>query len=269
MTAGAGSERPLGIAIIGCGMISEFQARAIRDVDGAEVIGFQSRSVESARKRAEQFGGEIFESLDDLLRDDSVDAVSICTPSGAHLEPASAAARLGKHVMVEKPIETTLGRCDELVRACAEAGVVLGAIFPRRFEESSLALKSAIDAGRFGRIVLADVAIKWWRSQEYYDTGGWKGTWELDGGGALMNQGIHGIDLLQWLVGGVESVTGVTGTLAHTGIEVEEVETKSVSIELGFALTQGMIAELHNQLLCLTPLSVLILFVELPPNVMI
>ena len=229
----AGRDRPTGIAIIGCGMISDFQAQAIRDVDGAEVVGFQSRSVESARARVEQYGGVTFESFDEVLRDSAVDAVSICTPSGAHLEPARDAAVAGKHVMVEKPIEITLDRCDELVRSCAEAGIILGAIFPRRFEESSLTLKRAVDAGRFGRIVLADVAIKWWRSQDYYDTGGWKGTWDLDGGGALMNQGIHGIDLLQWLVGGVESVTGVTDTLAHTGIEVEDVATAAVRFKNG------------------------------------
>jgi len=129
------------------------------------------------------------------------------------MEPAVQAAKAGKHVMVEKPIEVTLERVDGIIRACRENKVSLGAIFPRRFQESSRMLKDAIERGRFGKITLADVSIKWHRTQEYYDKGGWRGTWKLDGGGALMNQGIHGIDMIQWVMGGIREVSAFTATL--------------------------------------------------------
>lgn len=224
---------PIRIGIIGCGMISEFQTEAIRQLPDAAVAGYFDAVPERAEARAKQFESRSFATLDAMLGSPEIDAVSICTPSGVHLEPAVAAAKAGKHVMVEKPIEITPERCDAIVRACKEAGVTLGAIFPRRFLDSSLALKKAIDDGRFGTLVLADVAIKWWRDQDYYDTGGWKGTWKLDGGGALMNQGIHGIDLLQWVMGGVASVAGFMDTRAHTGIEVEDVASASVRFKNG------------------------------------
>ncbi|HZN59855.1 MAG TPA: Gfo/Idh/MocA family oxidoreductase [Planctomycetota bacterium] len=223
----------IGIAIVGCGMISEFQARAIQALPDARLTGFYNRTPAPARRRSEQFGAPVFESLEDLLVAQDVDAVSICTPSGAHLEPALAAFRAHKHVMIEKPLEVTLERVDELLRAADAAGVVIGAIFPRRFQDASRALKLAIDHGRFGRIVLADAHIKWFRSQEYYDGGGWRGTWKLDGGGALMNQGIHGIDLLQWLLGGVEQVSAFTATLAHERIEVEDTAAVAVRFRNG------------------------------------
>ncbi len=225
--------RPVGVAIVGSGMISEFQAQAIGELPGTQVVGFYDRISELAEKRAEQFGVGVYPTLEELLADREVDVVSICTPSGAHVEPAVAAAKAGKHVMVEKPVEITTERVDRIIAACKEAGVTLGAIFPRRFMDSSRLLKKTIDEGRFGILSLADVYIKWYRTQEYYDSGGWRGTWELDGGGALMNQGIHGVDLLQWLLGGIETVTGTVATLFHERIEVEDVATASVRFKNG------------------------------------
>ena len=219
--------------IVGCGMISEFQSKALQAVPGARIAGYHDAVADLARKRASEYGAPAFDSLEDLLRSTDVDAVSICTPSGAHLEPAVAAARAGKHVMVEKPLEVTVERIDAIVAACREARVQLGAIFPRRFHDSSRAFKDAVDRGRFGKIVLGDVYIKWHRTQEYYDRGGWRGTWKLDGGGALMNQGIHGIDLLQWILGGVKQVVGFTGTLAHERIEVEDVAAAALRFRNG------------------------------------
>jgi UDP-N-acetyl-2-amino-2-deoxyglucuronate dehydrogenase len=225
--------KPLGFAIIGCGMISEYQAKAIAALPDARVAGFFSQTLEKAQKRVDEFGGRVFQTLDEACQHPDVDAVTICTPSGAHLAPALAAAKAKKHVMVEKPIEITLERCDAIIQACRDAGVTLGAIFPRRFQESSRVLKQAIDGGRFGRVTIADVAIKWYRTQAYYDGGGWRGTWSLDGGGALMNQGIHGIDLLQWLMGGIAEVTGFTATLGHERIEVEDVASAAVRFTNG------------------------------------
>jgi len=225
--------KPLGIAIIGCGMISEFQAQAINALPEARLAGFYSRTVAKAEQRAEQYGGEVFASLEETVQSIAVEAVSICTPSGAHLEPVLAAAQAGKHVMVEKPLEINLERVDQVIEACRCAGVKLGAIFPRRFQDPSRVLKAAVEQGRFGTLSLADVYIKWYRTQDYYDSGGWRGTWALDGGGALMNQGIHGIDLLQWLVGGVHEVAAFTDMRSHERIEVEDVATAVLRFKNG------------------------------------
>ncbi|MEE3199665.1 MAG: Gfo/Idh/MocA family oxidoreductase [Planctomycetota bacterium] len=223
----------LGIGLVGSGMISEFQAQAIGDLDNAVVTGFYDMVPELAAKRAEQFGRKAYSSMDELLADESVDIVSICTPSGSHLEPSLAAAAAGKHVMVEKPVEVTTERIDQIISACNDNGVTLGAIFPRRFFDTSRLLKAAVEEGRFGTLSLGDVAIKWYRDQAYYDQGGWRGTWKLDGGGALMNQGIHGIDLVQWIMGGVDTVCGHVATVAHERIEVEDVATATVRYKNG------------------------------------
>ena len=180
-------------------------------------------------------GGDcrVYGDLDALLRHPGLDVVCVCTPSGAHRDPAVAAARAGKHVIVEKPLEVTLARCDAILQACQAHGVRLAAIFPSRFAPANIALKRAIDAGRFGRLTLGDTHVKWWRTQQYYDSGGWRGTWELDGGGALMNQAIHNVDLLQWLMGQVESVTALTATLAHQRIEVEDTAVAAIRFASG------------------------------------
>ena len=213
-----------GFGIVGCGMIAEFHARAIAEIFDARLVAAFSRSPENGAKIAALSIGEcrVFDDLDAMLAHPGLDIVCVCTPSGAHLEPAVRAARAGKHVVVEKPLEITVPRCDAIIRACDEAGVRLGAIFPSRFSPANVALKAAIDGGRFGRITLGDTHVKWWRTQEYYDSGKWRGTWELDGGGALMNQAIHNVDLLQWLMGEVESVQALTATLVHERIEVED-----------------------------------------------
>jgi predicted dehydrogenase len=223
----------LGFGIIGTGMISKFHARAIGDVRGAKLVACYNRTPEKAAAFAKEFGCVAYDSLAALLADDKVDAVAITTASGAHLEPAVAAARAGKHVIIEKPLEVTLKRCDTIIDACAKAGVKLSTVFQSRFHDSSLALKKAVDAGRFGRLTLGDAYVKWWRSQEYYDSGAWRGTWKLDGGGALMNQAIHTVDLLMWLMGPVAQVQAFTATLAHERIEVEDVATATLTFANG------------------------------------
>jgi len=224
-----------GFGIVGCGMIAEFHTRAINEIEGARVVAAFSRSPENGAKIAQLAGGDcaVYDDLGRLLAHPDLDVVCICTPSGAHLEPAVAAAGAGKHVIVEKPLEVTLPRCDAIIAACDAAGVRLGAIFPSRFSPANVALKEAIDAGRFGRLTLGDTSVKWWRSQDYYDSGGWRGTRELDGGGALMNQAIHNVDLLQWLMGDVESVHALTATLAHQRIEVEDVAVAALRFQNG------------------------------------
>jgi len=211
-----------GFAIVGCGMISEFHAAAIRDLKNAKLVAV-SDIVEAAAKRAgEKFGVDWYTDVNKMVERDDIDVVTIGTPSGAHLEPALAAAKAGKHLIVEKPLEVTLPRCDKIIAACKKAKVKLATVFPSRFSEANQILKNAVDKKRFGRLTLGDTYVKWWRTQEYYDSGGWRGTWKLDGGGSLMNQSIHNVDLLQWLMGPVESIMAFTDCLAHKRIEVED-----------------------------------------------
>jgi UDP-N-acetyl-2-amino-2-deoxyglucuronate dehydrogenase len=223
----------LGIGIVGCGMIANFHARAITDAVGAHLVGCTARRADAAAEFATKYGCRMFSSLEEMLADDSVDAISICTPSGAHLDPAVAAAQAGKHVIVEKPLEITTQRCDQIIAACDQAGVRLAVTFQSRFHESSRLMKSAVDAGRFGTITMGDAYVKWYRSQQYYDSGAWRGTWKLDGGGALMNQAIHSVDLLLWIMGPVTEVCAMTATLAHERIEVEDVAVATLKFASG------------------------------------
>ncbi|MFO0959632.1 MAG: Gfo/Idh/MocA family oxidoreductase [Isosphaeraceae bacterium] len=225
-----------GFGIVGCGMIAEFHTRAINEIEGAEVLGAYDRNPERTAKivgMAAGSGARAYSSIEELLEHPGIDVVCVCTPSGAHMEPAVLAANAGKHVVVEKPLEVNLPRCDAIIDACDRAGTRLCAIFPSRFSPANQRLKEAIDAGRFGRLTMGDTSIKWWRTQEYYDSGGWRGTWQLDGGGALMNQSIHNVDLLQWLMGDVAVVTALADTLAHTRIEVEDVAVAAIRFRNG------------------------------------
>ncbi len=203
-------------------MIAGFHARAIGDIRGAKLVGCFDRTPAKADKFAAAHACQAHHQLDALLADDRVHVVTIATASGAHLEPGLAAARAGKHVIVEKPLEITLRRCDRLIDQCERSDVQLATIFPSRFHRASIELKRAMAAGRFGRPTLAEAYVKWYRTQAYYDSGAWRGTWELDGGGALMNQAIHSVDLLTWLLGPVQSVTAHTAMLAHERIAVED-----------------------------------------------
>lgn len=212
-----------GFGIVGTGMISHFHAKAIAEIEGASVVACFDTVEERAQTFAEEYGCTAYTDLDAMLADESVTIVNVCTPSGAHRDLAVSAANAGKHVVVEKPLEITLERCDDIINACQSNNVRLCAIFPSRFSPVNMALKAAIDEGRFGRLTLGDTYVKWWRTQEYYDSGGWRGTWGMDGGGAYMNQAIHQVDLLYWLMGDVVEVNGMTDTLAHERIEVEDV----------------------------------------------
>lgn len=212
----------IGFGIVGCGMIAKFHARAIQEIAGAKLVGCFNHQPARAEAFAEEFSCTPYTELRAMLARPEVKVVTICTPSGAHLEPAVEAAKAGKHVIVEKPLEVTTRRCDRLIRACEKSQVKLGTIFPSRFHESARLLKKAVEQGRFGKVALADAYVKWYRTQGYYDSGAWRGTWALDGGGALMNQAIHSVDLLLWLMGPVVEVYAQTMTVAHERIEVED-----------------------------------------------
>lgn len=223
----------VGFGIVGCGLIAKFHSKAVADIRNAKVAACYDMVPAAADRLAAEIGCNAYHDLDAMLADPGVDIVTICTPSGAHMEPAVAAAKAGKHVIVEKPLEITLKRCDKIIRACEKAGVTLASIFPSRFHESSQVLKRAVDKGRFGRVTIGDAYVKWYRTQQYYDSGAWRGTWELDGGGALMNQGIHSVDLLIWLMGPVAEITAHAATLAHERIEVEDVCMATLRFQSG------------------------------------
>jgi len=220
--------REFGFAIIGCGLIADFHARAISELPGAKLVVVADKFEEPARRLARKFGCDWTCDWRDLLKRDDVRVVNVTTPSGTHADFAVAAARAKKHVICEKPLDITLPRVDRMIRAARENGVKLAGIFGSRFSEAAKTVKKAVDQGRFGRLTMGNAYVKWWRSQEYYDKGGWKGTAKLDGGGALMNQSIHAIDLLLWLMGPVRTVAAFKANLAHERIEVEDTAVASV-----------------------------------------
>ena len=222
-----------GFGIAGAGLISRFHAQAIKSLPNARLVAVASRTEKRARPVAEEFASDCEPSYEKLVSRPDIDVLTVCTPSGAHAEVAILAASAGKHVMVEKPLETTLERADLIRDACRKAGVKLAVVFQSRFSHASSLLRKAIEEGRLGRITLADAYVKWWRSQEYYDTGVWKGTRSLDGGGSLMNQSIHAIDLLQWFAGPVKAVSAFSGLLAHDRIEVEDTAVAALEFESG------------------------------------
>ena len=211
----------MNFGIIGTGMIAEFHFRAISEIPGCALVACMDTAAERAKAFGEKHGCAAYSVLEEFLAHPGLQIVTVCTPSGTHRDAAVAAAAAGKHLIVEKPIEITLKRIDDIIAACDKNNVGLAGVFMSRYHAPALALKQALDAGRFGRLTLGSAYVKWWRSQEYYDKGGWKGTKKFDGGGALMNQGIHAVDLLQWFMGPVESVRAYTATLGHK-IEVED-----------------------------------------------
>jgi UDP-N-acetyl-2-amino-2-deoxyglucuronate dehydrogenase len=225
----------IGAGIIGCGMIARFHAAALAEIPGVRLVALQSRREENAAKVRDAVGSTAtrYPTVESLLKHPGLDLVIICTPSGNHLEPALQAAAAGKHIVVEKPLEISLERCDALIAGCAKYGVQLCTIFPSRFADANITLKQAVDAGRFGRLTLGETTVKWWRTQQYYDEGGWKGTQALDGGGALMNQAIHNVDLLQWLMGPVAKISAMTAMLAHERIEVEDTAVACLQFQSG------------------------------------
>ena len=217
-----------GVGIVGAGTIGAVHAGALDELQDARLVAVAEAREVTGRKLAEAHGAEWHAELGELLSRPDVDVVVICTPSGLHPDQAVAAARAGKHVITEKPMATTLEGADRMIHACKEAGVTLTVIFQYRFNRDALRLKRAVEAGLFGRPVLGNAFVHWLRTQAYYgERGGWRGTWALDGGGALMNQSIHAVDLLQWILGPVESICGYAETLAH---DIEAEDTASVAL---------------------------------------
>jgi len=223
-------------AIIGIGAIARLHARALADIPGIELVAASCRTEEKGRGFAAEFGCAWHADTARMLRREKPDFVTVATPSGAHLEAVLAAARRGVHVICEKPLEITLRRIDRMIAACGKAGTTLGAIFPQRFNPVVQTVHAAAAAGRFGSLAVAAAYVPWWRDDAYYGPGRWQGTRALDGGGALMNQSIHGVDALQWIAaatmpdpdsprGPVEKVTALTAVRSHDPARLEVEDT--------------------------------------------
>ncbi len=214
--------KKIGFGIIGCGVISDFHANALFELpQDAVLVGVADTRKESAGAFAERHHVRAFSSVEELLHCPEVDVVNICTPSGFHADVAIAAAEAGKHIIVEKPMAISKEQLDRMEEACARNGVLLSSIAQSRFANGVRMTKQALADGLLGKLVCADIYMKYNRTQEYYDSSSWRGTKAIDGGGALMNQGIHGVDLLLYLAGEVKSVYTVSKTLARK-IEVED-----------------------------------------------
>ncbi len=222
-----------GFGIIGAGGIADVHARAIKAINGTGPSGVYDTDRAKCVSFGQKYDCKAFESPDDLCRDPDIDIVCICTPSGHHLEPALMATGEGKHCIIEKPLEITLERCDKIIEAGIRNNVIISGIFPMRFSDVNKELRKAIDAGRFGKFVLGDIYIKWYRSQAYYDEVKWRGSMKDGGGGAVMNQGIHSIDLLQWFMGKVETVCAFTSSPGHADIEIEDTAVAALKFSNG------------------------------------
>lgn len=226
----------IGFAIIGTGNIGRLHAQAIQDIPEATLLAVYDQNIAKARKIAHEFSALPATSLDEIINNPVIEVVSICTPSGTHAELTLPLAQQGKHLLVEKPMDINLARIDQMIEAAQIAGVILTGILPLRFRDGIRKTYQAIQEGRLGKLALLSGNIKWFRSDKYYQ-GSWRGTRELDGGGALMNQAIHTIDLIQWFGGPVDNVYGKVGTLRHQ-IQVEDTGSALIEFKNG---AQGII----------------------------
>src|SRR5918911_1503118 len=225
---------PRKAAVVGAGVIGTHHGLVISQLaDRIELVAVADITIERAERLATERGGRPFASLTEALAAVDVDIVVVCTPTGRHGEVAIEALAAGKHVIVEKPAEITVARTDEIIEAQRKAGTMVTVISQHRFDPATETTLTAIERGELGRITSGIASIDWWRGQSYYDSGDWRGTWELDGGGALMNQGVHTVDLLVATMGRPVEGFAYTGTLAHERIEVEDVAVGVVRFENG------------------------------------
>ncbi len=224
--------RKIGFGIIGTGSIAGKHAAAIRELSGAELLAMCSSTKERAAVAEGNFKVKTYSNVDEFLDHPGLDVVCICTASGNHLEPGLSAARKGKHLLIEKPIEITLDRADQLIAACKDARVKLGVIYQNRFNAGFLELKKTVKEGKLGKLLMGNAYVNWFRDAEYYSSSHWKGTHAGDGGGALINQGIHTIDLLVDIMGDVSSVYGKVKTVLYP-IEGEDLAASVVNFTSG------------------------------------
>jgi UDP-N-acetyl-2-amino-2-deoxyglucuronate dehydrogenase len=239
----------LRVAIVGCGIIGLNHARAILKHPELTITALVDAVPAAATALADQLASEYgadrpaeFVSLADAVRGAGIDIVVVCTPSGLHVALAEEALAAGKHVVIEKPLDVSLPRAREILelsRRAEQDGLVVSVISQHRFDPASRVVADAAHSGGFGRLTSGIASVAWWRSQDYYDSGQWRGTWELDGGGAVMNQGVHTVDLLVWFLGTPVEVDARTALLAHERVEIEDVAVATIRF------ASGALAVLH------------------------
>lgn len=221
------------IAILGCGKVAHLHANAIQNLSNAKLAAVWSRTKTTAEKFAEQYKTKTFESISELVKKAKIDLAIVCTPHPFHREPAIEAALAGSNILVEKPLASTLEDCDEIINACKTIGVKLGVISQRRWYAPVMRVKKAIDTGKIGKPVFGTINMLGWRDKNYYDADVWRGTWKMEGGGVLVNQAPHQLDLLLWYMGEIDEVYGLWKNLNHPYIEVEDTAVAIVKFKNG------------------------------------
>lgn len=220
-------------ALVGCGKVAGIHAEALNGSSLSELVAVCDRDRSRAERLAVEYGGAPYSDLTVMLRHAQPDAVVVCTPHPLHAEAAVAAAEAGAHVLVEKPMAASLADCDRMIAAARKAGVKLGVISQRRFYEPVRRMKAAIEAGKIGKPILGVFQMYSWRDEAYYQSDPWRGTWSGEGGGVLVNQAPHQLDILQWLMGPIDEISGYWGTLNHPSIEVDDTAVAAVRFRSG------------------------------------
>lgn len=224
--------KPIRFALVGAGMVAGHHVNALKEIPDVELVGVCERDLDRAREFAQRHSiRKTFECLD-FLNDPNIDIVDVATPQGSHAEIGIAAAKAGKHVIVEKPIDADLAKADKLIETCHKEGVTLSVISQNRFTDAIREVRTAVAEGTFGKIIEGDVYVKWYRPQSYYDQDDWRGTKEQEGGGVLINQAVHFIDMLLWVMGPVKSVYAHVNTVAHK-METEDIAAAMINFASG------------------------------------
>lgn len=221
------------VAILGCGKVAHLHAKAIQNLPSARLSGVWSRSINTAKNFADQYKVQFYTEIEKLVKEQKVDLVIVCTPHPFHLEPVLEAAATGANILVEKPLASTLVDSDKIIEACKNAGVKLGVISQRRWYEPVKRVKEAIESGKIGKPVFGTINMLGWRDKNYYDSDEWRGTWEMEGGGVLVNQAPHQLDLFLWFMGEIDEVYGLWRNLNHPYIEVEDTAVAIVKFKSG------------------------------------
>ena len=227
------SERILNVAIAGCSKVAHLHAKALQAIPGARLAGVWNRTSKTAEDFASAYHTACYYNVSQMVKECKADLVIVCTAHPYHIQPAIEAAQAGASVLVEKPLASQLGDCDAMIRTCKEFGVKLGVISQRRWYEPVMRVKEAIDAGKLGKPVLATVTMLGWRDKAYYDSDPWRGSWLTEGGGVLVNQAPHQLDLMLWFMGEIEEVYGISLNLNHPYIEVEDTAAAIVKFKSG------------------------------------
>ncbi len=227
------SGRKIKTAIIGCGKVSHLHAAALQQGRNTELTAIYSRSIEKANNFASQYGIQAFDNIDKMIADAGIESVVICTPHPFHADAVIKAAEAGAHCLVEKPLASSLQDCDAMIMACKKNQVKLGVVSQRRFYAPVQRLRKAIDEKKIGTPALGTINMLGWRDQRYYESDEWRGTWKMEGGGVLVNQAPHQIDIFQWLMGPIDEVYGVWRNLNHPYIEVEDTALAIVKFKSG------------------------------------